>query len=395
MVSMVDVIRQYDYNLKDLAQAFYSVVSERFGKSCFLGLKMSWTGRRKPVTYFTVKSGTDQYSQGITGGVEIKGFGGSFFVGENEDVLPFLHARVSQKDQHRVDELFSAVHEYLKVKSIYKGKALTVDASGALDFLDLAGVFQDKIIYNEKVERDLQAHVWTILEQPELCRQNDVILPRKVLFSGQYGSGKTLAAFLTAQKAVARGKTFIYLEPSVKMATNAINSLLQFARRYKAVVLIEDIDREQREGDLYSLGRIMACIDGVLSKNADVLIVMTTNNQGKISPGLLRPGRIDKVINFDSYTDEDATRLLKRIIPQKLLESEIDWKYVSHACSGYTPAFICEVATSAKLFAISSVEQSVRVTQKMLLEAAGDLSERHKVCTQDPMGFHTGISKIK
>ncbi|MEX2052902.1 MAG: ATP-binding protein, partial [Candidatus Paceibacterota bacterium] len=273
----------------------------------------------------------------------------------------------------------------LDTASIYRGNAVTA----MREFLDLSGISMDRLVYNSKVMRDLQANIWTLIEQPEQCLSANIKLHRRILFSGMFGSGKTLAALVTAKKAVACGWTFIYLEPTVDQASGAINFVLDFASKYqRAVVFIEDVDREQRHNDSFALGRIMTAIDGVISKNQEVIVIMTTNYADRLAAGIQRPGRIDKIINFDRFYAEDVEKLLRIVIPSEFLSSDIDWAEIVKSCAGYTPAFVNEVGVGAKLAAISEAGGvTPRVTQQMLTELASDLQVQYKACSAESVGF--------
>ncbi len=369
----------FEYETIDVAVAFNRVVAERYGKNVFRGVKKRF--RRAPLKQTRVKTGYRQEEAITVGALELKGIRGIFGVGEG----PVLFAQVREDFEREVGDLFDAVQKQLDTASIYKGKAITATR----EFLDLSGVSMDGIIYSDKVLQDLKDNVWTLIEQPEVCISAGIKIRRKVLFSGKYGTGKTVAAMLTGQKAVNSGWTFIYLEPTAGIESAAVNFVLELARKYqRAVVLIEDVDREQGRGDPYVIGQIMASIDGVMSKNGEVLVVMTTNHLDKLTGGIQRPGRIDKTINFSRFGGTDTERLLKVIIPAEYLSPDIDWSNVAKACDDYAPAFVSGVGTSAKLAAISRTQDSrPMVTEELLIEVAMDLHEQHKACSLEQPGF--------
>ncbi len=392
----IDLARSFDYDVHDVAVAFTHEVIERFGKNPFGTVHLSWR-HRKPPTLVTVKTGYNKEENIYMGPMTIRGISGFFVVGDEGQ--PQIQARVRRTQQKIVEDLLCATHERLETQSIYRGKALVISSisQGAghvvkREFMDLSGVSLSKLGYNAKVLRDLDAHVWTILEHREQCATVGIRLQRKILFKGPFGSGKTLAAFLTAQKAIKNKWTSFYIVPtSGRSASAIIDLVLMLARRYRpSMVLIEDIDREQRDGDPYALGRIMTAIDGFVSKTNEILIVMTTNHADRITAGMQRPGRIDKIIHFEMFTSEDIIALLKKNIPTEMIQGDINWEEVAEACHNYTPVFVEEIGISAKLMAIQAANGGKPyVTQEMLLERANDLRQQHETCAKETMGFQT------
>lgn len=369
--------RLYEYDTKDLAVAFLAVATERYGPDALAGLRSGWFSR-SPLNLVSIKTDHNTQKTGVMGLLAIPKIRAEFLVGVsgNEESPTVSVFNVVPENREEVERFLDEIKAHLDQHSIYRGKAIS--SSG--EFLDLSSISPDDTVYNEKILRDLRAHVWTVIEHAEKCSAVKVGLPRRVLFEGPYGSGKSLAALLTAQKALGRAWTFFYVTPTAGNAVGVVRHMLAFARRYQpAVVFIEDIDREQRAGNDYELGAIMAEVDGIASKGGEILIVMTTNHNDKISQGMCRPGRIDKVIHFGTFTALDIERLLRKIIPTDWLGASLDWPAITNACKGFSAAFVCEVGKAAMLLAMSeNPEGKPVITSDFLIEAANDLEEQHK-----------------
>jgi len=381
MKQLYSIGRTYEYDPNDLAVAFLDVATKRYGPDAIVGVRGRFWSRR-PLNLVSIK--VDHHAQkiGVMGPLFIPKIPAGFVVGgEGSNVTVF---NVDSRQRDEVEEFLEAIKLHLDAHSIYRGKAITSNG----EFLDLSGVSLDDTVYNDKVLRDLRAHVWTVIERGEMCQAIKVGLPRRVLFDGPYGSGKSLAALLTAQIALKNGLTFFYVVPTQGGALGIVRSILASARRYQpSVVFIEDIDREQRVGNEFEFGAIMAEIDGLVSKGGKMLIIMTTNRSDRIGQGMFRPGRIDKVIRFGMFTDEDIERLLRKNIPADWLAGSLDWKAITHACKGFAPAFVCEVGKAAMLLAMSEhLEGTPLLNTQILVEAACDLKEQHEK-SQIKMGF--------
>lgn len=377
----VTIVKRLDFSFYDLSIAFTRVAEECYGPDCFYGLRkmILW---RHPVTFLNIKTDYGKEERGITGSVAIRGLKGKFIVELAEEVS--IVAFVKRKFQHEVEVFLEKVRTHLETKSIYKGKAIT--ARG--DFLDLSGVSLDTVVYNTSVFQELQTHIWTLIEKTKICVEAGIPQRRKILLVGPHGSGKTLAAFLTAQKAVANGCTFIYLPPAESGGN--WTPILFLGRIYQPSVLcIEDLDSEtqQYENPVF-LSRLLNQIDGMLSKNIDMIVVMTTNRLAKIPGEIQRPGRIDKIIDCTTFEGKDIERLLRMNIPEKFLDQTICWQRVVEACHDYQPAFVREVAQGALLDAIANASgESPAVTQQRLIQAAHNLRRQHENCKTAGIGF--------
>lgn len=377
------VVRAYEFVRSDIQAAFYAVATERYGKNCLRGVSRGTLFKKHaPLVLLSIKTGVNDKTTGVANSLVIDGMGVQFNVTpDGQSVIQAYDE--NGKHRQKIEELLEAVQKHLEEKSIYKGKAITT----AGEFLDLGGINEDKIVYGQRVLRNLKSHIWLFIEHPELCAKIGVNLPRKILFQGPYGAGKSLAALLTARRATNHGWTFIYLPPTQKYDDNATLFALEMGRKYQpAVVFLEDLDREQRNEDVYAIGRLASTLDGFASKNSKMIFIASTNFNDKIVASLQRPGRIDKTINFGEFDAENVKELLRKTIPADLLEPTINWDEVAAACKGYPPAFVQEVGKSAALFALAENPDAPRVTQGMLGDAADDLRTQYKK-TCDELGF--------
>ena len=57
-----------------------------------------------------------------------------------------------------------------------------------------------------------------------------------------------------------------------------------------------------------SLGDLLECLDGII-ENHGRMIIMTTNHPEQIDDALLRPGRIDNIIEFTNLSRKDTKQM--------------------------------------------------------------------------------------
>lgn len=379
----VVIVRNFEYDHFDLAVSFNTVAQEMFGPDPFVGTKNSIWWPRNPVAFLTVKVGVNQDAKVAMGRMKIRGINGAFALEDSQ-----VQALINKKEIAKVESFLDQVQAKLKTASIYKGKAMT----SSRGFMDLSRVNPNLLVYNQRVLEELEDNLWVLIEKTDQCRRAGLRVKRKVLFQGKFGTGKTMAALVTAQKAIANGFTVFYLEPTLPEVSGAVEFMLKLAKKYApACLIIEDFDREQRLGSFHGMAQMMAAIDGMTSKDSEVLVVFTTNFKDKIAGAFQRPGRIDKTINFNIFTPLDTERLLKVVIPPAYVDGSIDWVKISNSTSHMTPAFIGEgTGIGATLTAISRAKNGSQpvVTEEILLQVADGLQDQHKACEAvEQMGF--------
>lgn len=271
--------------------------------------------------------------------------------GEAYDSKFVIHGTFRKKDRHILLALATETRRLVREQSIYRGKAirLTVDSYGEPDtdkpptFLNVEDTTEDALIFDKDIEEQINTSILVPIKHTDACRSNKIPLKRGVLLEGPYGTGKSLTARMTANACEKNGFTFILLDD-----VKGLRTALEFANRYApAVVFAEDIDRVMSERD-DAANDLINTIDGVVSKNAEIMTILTTNFAEKLDPVILRPGRLDAVISLRAPSREAVERLL-RSYAGKLLAK--DQKVVSAAneLAGQIPATIRECVERAKL----------------------------------------------
>ena len=250
-----------------------------------------------------------------------------------------LSCEAPRKFRFHIEGVFNLVRDELANNSMYRGKAF--DGQEMPKFLDLAGVNPEQVIYSDDVVTQLEANVWTLLRHTARLRELGTPLKRAVLFEGPYGTGKTLAAYLTARLCVENGWTFVYCRPG----RDDLRDVMATAQLYQpAVVFFEDVDVVGEKGDADAVSDLLDIFDGIQAKGTEIVAVLTTNHVERIHKGMMRPGRLDAVIHVGALDPAGIRRLVEATVPSDLLDTEIDWAAVAESMEGYVPAF-CREAT--------------------------------------------------
>lgn len=253
-----------------------------------------------------------------------------------------LSALGPRRYRHHVEGIFRLVDDELATNSMYRGNAF--DGQEVPQFLDLSGVEPSKVVYTDHVVDRLEADIWALIRYPDQMRRMGLPLKRAVLLEGPYGTGKTLAAYLTAQIAQDHGWTFIYGRPG----RDELEDVMATARLYQpAVVFFEDVDSVAHADGVDHVSRMLDILDGIQAKGTEIICILTTNHINRIHKGMVRPGRLDAVIHIGALDAPAISRLVKCLVPEELLAETIDWEAVGTAMKGFMPAFCKEAIDRA------------------------------------------------
>jgi ATPases of the AAA+ class len=301
-----------------------------------------------------------------------------------------LSAEILRKHEGEVRAIAELVREEVRKNSIYRGKAIKVSfgqTRGGWDceitFMDVSGINEDSLIYSKHVKDSILTNLITPLEHRAELAKYGVPFKRGVLLAGTYGVGKTLAMLLAAKKATDNGITFVHLEQAKDFADGVL-----LGRQYgPAVVACEDIDRVTSGMRGASLDEILNVVDGIDSKSAELMVLLTTNNVDLIHQGMLRPGRLDAVIKVEP-PDAEAVGLLIRLYGRGLVSDSADLRKVGKLLAGQIPAVVREVVERAKLAAIRlgtfNAHGKLMITDDALVDSANTMRMQIELLTRDP-----------
>jgi transitional endoplasmic reticulum ATPase len=384
--------RQYKFRWYDGANATYEVLNELYGGT--MGMPTYTMFGKQPPRFMDIPVGPNETKQVPHQWVAFPLVEGKIHIGSEQDAelgLVFqLHVQCPRRYKWAVEGLFAAVEDRLNTKSIYRGKAF--DGRQEPNFLDLSKVDPEKVIYTDHVQQQLNANIWSLMQHTAKMREWNLPLKRSVLLEGPYGTGKTLAAFLTARIAVESGWTFIYCRPS----RDNLNDVLQTAKLYQpSVVFFEDIDvaAEADGNEADRVSRLLDAFDGIAAKSSEIVCILTTNHADKIHKGMIRPGRLDAVIHIGELDRDGIEKLVTSLVPESNLDKDVDFDKVAVAMDGYLPAFVREAVDRASRYAIVRTDGNPDVIgTDDLVQAAEGLRDQLKLMEEAPE--HNGAWSI-
>ncbi|PAA70708.1 hypothetical protein BOX15_Mlig006117g1 [Macrostomum lignano] len=206
---------------------------------------------------------------------------------------------------------------------------LSADQKPNVTYADIGGMDIQKQEVREAVELPL-THF-------ELYRQIGIDPPRGVLMFGPPGTGKTMLAKAVAHHTTAAfirvvGSEFVqkYLGEGPRMVRDVFRLAKENA---PAIIFIDEVDAiatkrfDAQTGADREVQRILLELlnqmDG-FDQTVNVKVIMATNRADTLDPALLRPGRLDRKIEFP-MPDRRQKRLIFQAIAGKMnLSDELD-----------------------------------------------------------------------
>ena len=295
-----------------------------------------------------------------------------------------IQGRVRRKYQVLVKEVADLVRELIAKDSIYRGKAIRVaftdeDGDPVLmvkpDFIDVTSADPAKLIFRRELEEQIGTTLYAPLVAREACALAGVPFKRGILLSGPYGTGKTLLAQACARLAQENRITFIYS----KRASD-LPAAYRFAQQYQpACIFIEDVDSVvQGEERTEEINEVLNIVDGVDTKDAEVMLILTTNHSEDINRAMLRKGRIDAILPISKPDAEAAARLIKQY-GGALISGSANLLEVGEVLDNQNAATIREAVERAKLAHIWRTREAPRKgsisTEDLIVAAQSTVAE--------------------
>jgi hypothetical protein len=158
----------------------------------------------------------------------------------------------------------------------------------------------DRIFIPQKIKNDIRNSINAFINSKERYYKYGRSYKTSFMFTGVPGSGKT-----SLVKAIAlEYKRPLYTLNFTKEMTDQKFLDLMSELKKDSILLIEDLDAffvDRQPQDInVSFSALLNFMDGVNGKGEGVITFVTANNPERFDSALIRPGRIDKIIKFES-----------------------------------------------------------------------------------------------
>lgn len=249
---------------------------------------------------------------------------------------------------------------------------MTVEDRPDVRYEDIGG-------YKEQLDM-LREVLETPLLNPQIYTQLGIDPPKGVMLYGPPGTGKTLTA-----KAVANRTDACFIKISgcelvqkyVGEGARLVRELFQMARTKKAcIIFFDEIDSiggvrsdDPDSGDTEvqrTMLEIVNQLDG-FDARGNIKVLMATNRPDVLDPALIRPGRVDRKIEFTLPDLEGRVEIFKIHAKSMPIEKGVRFELLARLCTSTTGADIRSVCIEAGMYAIR--ERRKVITEKDLLES--------------------------
>jgi len=227
----------------------------------------------------------------------------------------------------------------------------------------------------DKQIREIKEVIELPIKHPELFESLGISQPKGVILFGPPGTGKTLLA-----RAVAHHTDCCFIRVSgselvqkyIGEGSRMVRELFVMARQHApSIIFMDEIDSiggtridSSRGGDSEvqrTMLELLNQLDG-FEPSQNIKVLMATNRIDILDPALLRPGRIDRKIEFPNPNEAARVGILKIHSRKMNLMRGINLAKIANKMKGASGAEMKAVCTEAGMFALR--ERRIHVTQE-------------------------------
>lgn len=263
---------------------------------------------------------------------------------------------------------------------------MKVDKAPLESYADIGGL--------EKQIQEIKESVELPLTHPEFYEDIGIKPPKGVILYGEPGTGKTLLAKAVANQTSATflrvvGSELIqkYLGDGPKLVRDIFQAAEEMA---PSIVFIDEIDAvgtkryDSNSGGEKEIQRTMLellnQLDGFDSRS-DVKVIMATNKIDTLDPALIRPGRIDRKIEFPLPDVKTKRRIFQIHTSKMSLSEDVDLEEFVLSKDDLSGADVKAICTEAGLLALRERRMKVSMSdmrkakEKTMYKKKGNIPE--------------------
>jgi len=239
-----------------------------------------------------------------------------------------------------------------------------------------------------------------VLETPLLHPERFVTLgidpPKGILLYGPPGTGKTLTARAVANRTDACFIRVIgseLVQKYVGEGARMVRELFTMARSKRACIIFFDevdaiggarsgADENGSDNEVQrTMLQIVTELDG-FDARGNIKVLMATNRPDTLDPALLRPGRLDRKVEFGLPDLEGRGHILKIHSKRMNCDRDIRFELIARLCPNTTGAELHSVCTEAGMFAIRARRKSV--SERDFLDSVNKVIKGYKKFSSTP-----------
>ena len=249
---------------------------------------------------------------------------------------------------------------------------MTVEERPDVTYNDIGG-------YKEQLDQ-LREVLELPLLNPQIFEKLGIDPPKGVLLFGPPGTGKTLTARAVANRTDAcfiRISGCELVQKYIGEGARMVRELFQMARTKKnSIIFFDEIDSiggvrtdDSEHGDTEvqrTMIEIINQLDGFEARG-NIKVLMATNRPDVLDPALIRPGRIDRKIEYELPDLEGRVQIFKIQGRTMNIDKDVRYELLARLTSNCTGADIRSVCIEAGMFAIRARRKTI--SEKDLLDS--------------------------
>ena len=249
---------------------------------------------------------------------------------------------------------------------------MTVEDRPDVTYNDIGG-------YKEQLDQ-LREVLELPLLNPQIFEKLGIDPPKGVLLFGPPGTGKTLTARAVANRTDAcfiRISGCELVQKYIGEGARMVRELFQMARTKKAsIIFFDEIDSiggvrtdDSEHGDTEvqrTMLEIINQLDGFEARG-NIKVLMATNRPDVLDPALIRPGRIDRKIEYELPDLEGRVQIFRIQGRTMSIDKDVRYELLARLTSNCTGADIRSVCIEAGMFAIRARRKTI--SEKDLLDS--------------------------
>ncbi len=235
----------------------------------------------------------------------------------------------------------------------------------------------------EKAKKELKQAVEWPLKSPKAFAEMGITPPKGILLYGPPGCGKTLIAKAVATESEAN---FIsvkgpeILSMYVGESERGVRKIFRKARQVSPVIVFfDEIDSiASTRGNAFDSGvgnrvldQLLTELDG-LEGLKDVVFMAATNRPDLVDQALLRPGRVDKLIEIEAPNEKAREQILKVHAKNVPLSKNVSFKALAEKTDGFSGADLEGLVREAVLLALEESRMKKTLVKKVHFEKVLD-----------------------
>jgi 26S proteasome regulatory subunit T1 len=310
-----------------------------------------------------------------------------FVVGLGEHVAP---SDIEEGMRVGVDRTKWSIQIPLPTKIDTAVSTMTVEEKPDVTYEDVGGAKQAMEKLREVMELPLL--------HPERFLALGVDPPKGVLLFGPPGTGKTLAARAVANRTNACFIRVIgseLVQKYVGEGARLVRELFALARTKRAcIVFFDEIDAiggtrstggGSDEGSDNEVQRTMLQIGAELDgfdARGNIKVLMATNRPDILDPALVRPGRLDRTVEFGLPDLKGREEILRIHCQPMSIDRDIRFELLARLCPNTTGADLRSVCTEAGMFCLRARRK--RVSETDFLQSIKKVVKGYKKFSSTP-----------